>query len=77
MSNSVSFSYLSNNQFTCFGNNNKLVYKLDKSNSNSSSNNNSVGINQNKIKYSIISAPINELKKVNIYNNKNCCCIFV
>ena len=78
--NSVSFSSLSNNQFTYFGNNNKLVYEIDKSSSNSSSNsNNSVRINQNTVKYSVVSDPINELKKVNNVIIKveyqNCCCI--
>ena len=77
--NSISFSSLSNHQFVFLGNNNKL-YEIDKSSSNSSSNsNNSVRINQNTVKYSVVSDPINELKKVNNVIIKveyqNCCCI--
>ena len=68
---------LSNNQFDYFGNNNsKLDYDIDKSISNSVG---SKDKKSEKIKYNVVSDPINELSNANNVILKveyqNCCCI--
>ena len=75
--NSISFSYMSNNQLGDYDNNNKLAYDMDKS-SNSSRGSTDKKSN-NSIKCDIVSDPLNELSTVkNVIikiEYQNCCCI--